>query len=485
MLVLRSFFSAARRGPRSLRGWASVLTMVITGWLAAPASAQTSVLDGHVGTYLVPTFSQGYTNVSTASLTGLVAHDALGNDGLANGSLTTLAGRLMLSPHASSGGGPGFNGTATGSASGSITLDYKVVSATLPAGTPVQILVRWAVRSRVTAVGRDMLGINTGSNASAGAHVAIYPNYVITVNKPGTYSRTTSASGDQVIRSGTLNPEADSGEHIFVMNVGQVIRVFLSAELGTNSSVESGTTDGDAQFVGLWGVSSLDSNASVVLNSNPGEPAPPAASATPEGAIALLPPRDASLLACFRIPGQPAAVDACGPGGATFSVTAQGAGPFYYRWRKNGVPLDTDAYPSSTTATLVLDNVSPGDAGSYDVVISNACGDIASDPATLTVCPAATVPERLAPALRSSPNPFNPSTEVSFVLPEPSDIDLSVFDLRGALVKVLHRGHLEAGEHAVTWDGRNEQGTAMASGVYLVRLETADGARNVRVTMLE
>ncbi|MBK7671269.1 MAG: T9SS type A sorting domain-containing protein [bacterium] len=459
--------------------------MVAAAALAAPASAQTSVLSGHVGTTLVPTISESYTNATFASLTTLTAHDVLGNDGVAGGSLATPAGELRLTPHACSGGGPGFSGTANGSASASITLDYRIASTTLPTGTPVQVLVKWAVRSRVTALGQDMVGSNTGANASATAHVALYPNYVIILNKLGTYSRTTSAAGDQVIRSGVLNPEADSGEHIYVINVGQIIRVFLSAEVGANSSVESGTTDGDVQFVGLWGVSSLDPNASVVLNSNPSEPAPPAGMATPDRAIAVLDPRAPYLLPCFRIPTQPVDAEVCGAANASFSAAVQGAGPFTYQWRKNGVPIDNDVYPSATTATLLLNNVSPGDAGSYDVVISNACGDIVSDPATLTVCPAAAVPVRLALTLRSYPNPFNPSTAVSFVLPEAGDINLGVFDLRGACVKVLHRGHLEAGEHAVTWDGRNERGSAIASGVYLVRLETAGGARSLRLTMLE
>jgi hypothetical protein len=462
------------------------LLLVAATCLVAPASAQTSVLRGNAGTSFLGTLQQSYTEVPVASLTSLVVHDAYGNDGIAHGSIATPDGRFVLSPHACSGGGPGFGGSATGSAFASVTLDYKIVSATLPPGTPVSVLVHWAMSARVTAVGQDMVGSNTGANASAGGHVSIAPNYAVVVNMSGSLSRSTSASGDQVIRSGALNVESDHGEHTFSLQVGQALRLFISGEVGANSSVEAGTTDGDVQMAAVWGVSSLDPAASAVLLSNPSQPAPPAELATPEIALELLPPRDVNLLPCFRIPTQPVDVDACDVADATFSVVAQGSGPFTYQWRKHGVPMDIETYPSAATGTLVLMNVSPEDAGSYDVVVSNACGDIVSSAATLSACPAAhALPERPELALRSHPNPFNPGTELAFALPEAGDIELAVFDLRGARVTLLHHGHLEAGEHVFTWDGRSDHGRSMPSGVYLARIATRSGASFARLTMLE
>ena len=103
----------------------------------------------------------------------------------------------------------------------------------------------------------------------------------------------------------------------------------------------------------------------------------------------------------------------------------------------------------------------------------------------VTLNAAAAVPERSRLALRSYPNPFNPQTELAFTLTEAGDIELAVFDLRGARVRVLHRGTLEAGEHAVGWDGRNDQGQPLASGVYLTRLVSGQETDHVRMTMLE
>jgi len=80
--------------------------------------------------------------------------------------------------------------------------------------------------------------------------------------------------------------------------------------------------------------------------------------------------------------------------------------------------------------------------------------------------------EALAFRLRAGvPNPFNPSTRLDFDLPSPSAVRLAVYDLRGALVRVLEDGPLPAGRHSRSWDGRDDAGTPVASGVYFFRLE--------------
>ena len=56
--------------------------------------------------------------------------------------------------------------------------------------------------------------------------------------------------------------------------------------------------------------------------------------------------------------------------------------------------------------------------------------------------------------------------------PGPQGATLRVFDVRGRKVRVLVRDELAAGVHEATWNGRNEDGTPMAAGVYFLRLET-------------
>ena len=71
---------------------------------------------------------------------------------------------------------------------------------------------------------------------------------------------------------------------------------------------------------------------------------------------------------------------------ATFSVTADGAGPLLYQWRKNGLNLaDSGNVSGATTPRLTLSNVSPSDAASYDVVVNGFGSVTSSPPATLTI----------------------------------------------------------------------------------------------------
>lgn len=71
---------------------------------------------------------------------------------------------------------------------------------------------------------------------------------------------------------------------------------------------------------------------------------------------------------------------------------------------------------------------------------------------------------------QNAPNPFNPSTTISFTLPEAGDVRLRVFDVRGRHVRGLVADNLAAGDHSVVWDGRNDGGTPVSSGIYFYKL---------------
>ncbi|MBT4497672.1 MAG: T9SS type A sorting domain-containing protein [Gemmatimonadetes bacterium] len=73
------------------------------------------------------------------------------------------------------------------------------------------------------------------------------------------------------------------------------------------------------------------------------------------------------------------------------------------------------------------------------------------------------------------PNPFNAGTVIRFALPERRDIELSIFNLAGQRVATLTQGMREAGTYTVRWDGRDDDGRELASGVYLYRLRTDEG----------
>ncbi len=83
------------------------------------------------------------------------------------------------------------------------------------------------------------------------------------------------------------------------------------------------------------------------------------------------------------------------------------------------------------------------------------------------------------------PNPFNASTTIEYSLPSVMEVSLEVYNILGQKVRTLKRGHAPEGEHQVVWDGRNDTGHAVGSGVYLVRLHTPSGTRFRKVMMLK
>ena len=82
------------------------------------------------------------------------------------------------------------------------------------------------------------------------------------------------------------------------------------------------------------------------------------------------------------------------------------------------------------------------------------------------------------------PNPFNSRTHLRFDLPRPARAELRVYDLRGALVRTLVSADLEAGTHAVYWNGLDDSGNRTASGVYFVEMRAGDFTQGRKVSLL-
>ena len=77
------------------------------------------------------------------------------------------------------------------------------------------------------------------------------------------------------------------------------------------------------------------------------------------------------------------------------------------------------------------------------------------------------------------PNPFNPETQISFSLPEKSHVQLLVYDLLGREVSRLMDTERPAGNYSVTWQGQNQDGMKVGSGIYFYRLVARDGNSNL------
>jgi hypothetical protein len=83
------------------------------------------------------------------------------------------------------------------------------------------------------------------------------------------------------------------------------------------------------------------------------------------------------------------------------------------------------------------------------------------------------------------PNPFNASTSISFSMSRNGQASLSVFDLLGRRVKILHSGQLTAGQHSFIWDGKDESGSTVTSGIYFYKLSSAEGSTTRKMLLLK
>ena len=106
---------------------------------------------------------------------------------------------------------------------------------------------------------------------------------------------------------------------------------------------------------------------------------------------------------------------------------------------------------------------------------------------TITVTPLTGVEGQTTPAAimlgQNFPNPFNPSTRITYSLARAGIVLLKIYDLEGRLVETLAEGTRTAGSHEVAWDGRDTTGNAVSSGVYFCKL-TASGRSEIRKMVL-
>ena len=92
-----------------------------------------------------------------------------------------------------------------------------------------------------------------------------------------------------------------------------------------------------------------------------------------------------------------------------------------------------------------------------------------------------------APALHldpNFPNPFNPTTWIPFYLPSDGHATLKIFNVRGQLVKVLRDRRYTRGPHSVVWDGTDEKGAGVASGLYFSELRQGPARQTLKMTLI-
>jgi hypothetical protein len=108
----------------------------------------------------------------------------------------------------------------------------------------------------------------------------------------------------------------------------------------------------------------------------------------------------------------------------------------------------------------VVDNVSPEIEGNTIALTKN--------PGTDPVIPTS---YSLA---QNYPNPFNPSTDIAYSIKSPGQVELNVYNILGQEVRQLVNEHKDAGNYMAHWDGRDNSGGEVASGVYFYRIKAGD-----------
>jgi len=92
--------------------------------------------------------------------------------------------------------------------------------------------------------------------------------------------------------------------------------------------------------------------------------------------------------------------------------------------------------------------------------------------------------------LQNYPNPFNPDTWIPFHLSEPANVVISIYDIGGQIVRKIGLGEIPAGVYvskdiAVHWDGCNDTGEKVSSGLYFYTLQAGDYSATKRMLIVK
>ncbi|MBU1950565.1 MAG: hypothetical protein KJ927_17765 [Candidatus Eisenbacteria bacterium] len=140
-------------------------------------------------------------------------------------------------------------------------------------------------------------------------------------------------------------------------------------------------------------------------------------------------------------------------------------------------------------------SLAPGDSNEVTFVVlgGSSLADLQanSDQAQIQfIGDAAGTPDQENPALLTTcllpnqPNPFNPKTMVRFQLSSPGQVKLAIYNVGGRRIRSLAQGAFGGGPHAIIWDGRDDSGQPVASGVYFSRFESGNHRESRRMMLV-
>ena len=140
----------------------------------------------------------------------------------------------------------------------------------------------------------------------------------------------------------------------------------------------------------------------------------------------------------------------------------------------------------SAEIAISEDNIAVNGVKEILITAKDAAGNISQFTATVTLNNL----RYLTELLPNFPNPFNPETWIPYRLAEDSDVTLTIYDVSGDVVRQFNLGHQRAGSYetkgqAVYWDGTNDSGEPVASGIYFYNLSIGDFSKTRKATILK
>lgn len=156
-------------------------------------------------------------------------------------------------------------------------------------------------------------------------------------------------------------------------------------------------------------------------------------------------------------------------------------------WETSGVIDVTSLFPTTPGETLLMGNVEAHSLGGgrveeLDLVQGGQLFFMSN--AGFGGRLAAGLNPAVDPGLGASPNPFRASTSIRFQLAEAGEVTARIYDATGREVSALSTANLEAGVHAISWDGRDTAGRALPAGVYYAEIATATGTATQKLMRL-
>jgi hypothetical protein len=189
---------------------------------------------------------------------------------------------------------------------------------------------------------------------------------------------------------------------------------------------------------------------------------------TVDGSIAYIAGRyQGMMILDITNPGQPAHLGVFNPGRAVQDISIQGTTACLAN-ELNGVLLVDITEPASPTVIGACDTP----AFAFRVAYRGNHAFVAGNGGLQIVNVSDPLPSPCVISLSNYPNPFNPETTISFDLAKQTSVTIEVFNLKGQKVKILLRDSFARGQHSVIWNGTDDNGNIVASGVYFTKMIT-------------